>query len=75
MLTEQLVKESAKPDPSLPMPSGVTVPLQSASPPGAGAGSGRGTNPVASAMTDRLVRESSKVGPTQSAAEPPIIKP
>lgn len=75
MLTDQLVKESAKPDPSLPMPSGVTVPLQSANPPGAGAGSGRGTNPVASAMTDRLVRESSKVGPTQPAAEPPIIKP
>ncbi|MGF6607210.1 pyruvate/2-oxoglutarate dehydrogenase complex dihydrolipoamide acyltransferase (E2) component [Paraburkholderia sp. WSM4175] len=75
MLTDQLVKESAKPDPSLPMPSGVTVPLQSDNPPAAGAGSGRGTNPVASAMTDRLVRESSKVGPTQPASEPPIIKP
>jgi hypothetical protein len=74
MLTDQLVKESAKPDPSLPMPSGVTVPMPSANAPGADAGSGRGsTNPVASAMTDKLVRESSKVGPTQPAAEPPIL--
>jgi hypothetical protein len=47
-MTAQLVKESAKPDPSLPLtsPSGST---------------GRGSNPVAAAMTDQLVRESSKV--------------
>ncbi|MBC8748658.1 hypothetical protein [Paraburkholderia podalyriae] len=78
MLTDQLVKESAKPDPSLPMPSGITVPMSSGNDTGAGAGprpgTGRGTNPVGSAMTDELVRESSKVTPTQPAAEPPIIK-
>ncbi|MEX3789071.1 hypothetical protein [Paraburkholderia sp. BR14374] len=82
MLTDQLVKESAKPDPSLPMPSGVTVPMPSDNGPGPGPGVGRGsTNPVASAMTDKLVRESSKVGPTQGStqgptqppAEPPIL--
>jgi hypothetical protein len=44
-MTAQLVKESAKPDPSLPLP-----------PP-----TGRSSNPVAAAMTDQLVRESSKV--------------
>lgn len=87
MLTDQLVKESAKPDPSLPMPSGVTVPTQpdNGAAPGPVAGNGRSTNPVASAMTDRLVRESSRVGqapaqaqsqtPSPPAAEPPILKP
>jgi hypothetical protein len=58
-LTAQLVKESAKPDPSLPLP-----------PAGSGLGpGGRSSNPVASAMTDQLVRESSKVNlssPAQS---------
>lgn len=74
MLTDQLVKESSKPDPSLPMPSGVTVPMPSDNGPGPGPSVGRGsTNPVASAMTDKLVRESSKVGPTQPPAEPPIL--
>jgi hypothetical protein len=56
-LTAQLVKESAKPDPSLPLP------------PNSGSGSGptdRGLNPVASAMTDQLVRQSSKVTPSSS---------
>ncbi|NUY34816.1 hypothetical protein F0160_30640 [Paraburkholderia sp. JPY303] len=74
MLTDQLVKESSKPDPSLPMPSGVTVPMPSDNGPGPGPSVGRGsTNPVASAMTDKLVRESSKVGPTRPPAEPPIL--
>ncbi|NML34462.1 hypothetical protein [Paraburkholderia antibiotica] len=64
MLTDQLVKESAKPDPSLPMPSGVAVPLSpDRSPPSVG-----------SAMTDQLVRESSRVTPMQQSAEPPILK-
>ncbi|APA88397.1 hypothetical protein BJG93_23825 [Paraburkholderia sprentiae WSM5005] len=75
MLTDQLVKESAKPDPSLPMPSGITVPMSSGNATGAGAGTGRGTNPVASAMTDQLVRESSKVTPTPPAAAPPAAPP
>ncbi|KAA1004217.1 hypothetical protein FVF58_33185 [Paraburkholderia panacisoli] len=53
-MTAQLVRESAKPDPSLPMP-----PMSRSGP------SGRGSNPVAAAMTDQLVRESSKVTPPQ----------
>lgn len=57
-LTAQLVRESAKPDPSLPLP------------PGTGSGStGKNAHPVASAMTDQLVRESSRVNlsaPSQS---------
>jgi hypothetical protein len=59
-LTAQLVKESAKPDPSLPLPPGSS----------SGSGSNRhSSNPVASAMTDQLVRESSRVNlssPSQS---------
>ncbi|MFL9966107.1 hypothetical protein PQR02_34885 [Paraburkholderia sediminicola] len=54
-MTAQLVRESAQPDPSLPLP-----PPTSRSGP-----SGRGSNPVASAMTDQLVRESSKVNAPQ----------
>ena len=50
-MTAQLVKESAKPDPSLPLPPNS----------GSGPTTGRGSNPVASAMTDQLVRQSSKV--------------
>ncbi|OLL32294.1 hypothetical protein BTH42_07560 [Burkholderia sp. SRS-W-2-2016] len=66
MLTDQLVKESAKPDPSLPMPTGVTVPLSQE----------RTTPPsVGSAMTDQLVRESSRVTPMTQPAQPPILKP
>jgi hypothetical protein len=49
-MTAQLVKESAKPDPSLPLP-----------PPTHSGPTGRSSNPVAAAMTDQLVRESSKV--------------
>jgi hypothetical protein len=66
LLTDELVRESSKPDPSLPMPSGVSVPsLETQTPPG------RRSNPVASAMTDQLVRESSRVAPVQ---QPPIFK-
>jgi hypothetical protein len=75
MLTDQLVKESAKPDPSLPMPSGVTAPMPTDNGNGYSGGTSRNTNPVAQAMTDQLVRESSKVAPTHPAAQPPIIKP
>jgi hypothetical protein len=55
-ITEQLVKESSKPDPSLPLP-----PNSYKSPPG------KSSNPVAAAMTDQLVRESSRVDPASSA--------
>ncbi|NIF53908.1 hypothetical protein F3J19_17700 [Burkholderia sp. Ax-1724] len=68
-MTDQLVRESAKPDPSLPMPSGVSVPLQPQMP------ASRSTNPAASAMTDRLVRESSNVTPTQQAPSQAAGKP
>jgi hypothetical protein len=60
-LTAQLVKESAKPDPSLPLPPGGSI--------SGGNSTGRSPNPVASAMTDQLVRESSRVNlssPAQS---------
>ncbi|RKT22512.1 hypothetical protein B0G69_5978 [Paraburkholderia sp. RAU2J] len=57
-LTAQLVKESAKPDPSLPLPPAGSSHVGK---------SGRSSNPVASAMTDQLVRESSRVNaPSQS---------
>ncbi|WP_233834455.1 hypothetical protein [Paraburkholderia sp. ZP32-5] len=78
-LTDQLVRESSKPDPSLPMPSGTSLPsIQTQTPPGRGS-----MNPVASAMTEQLVRESSKVAPIQQAPvpqppmqqqQPPILK-
>ncbi|MFT4065739.1 hypothetical protein [Paraburkholderia sp.] len=60
LLTDQLVRESAKPDPSLPMPSGIGVQSMQTPP-------GQGSNPVASAMTDQLVRESSRVAPMQQS--------
>jgi hypothetical protein len=70
MLTDQLVKESARPDPSLPTPAGIRVPSTQTPP-------GRGSNPVASAMTDQLVKESSRVAPMQqpTVQQPPIQQP
>jgi len=71
LLTDQLVRESSKPDPSLPMPSGISVPsLETQAP------VGRSSNPVASAMTEQLVRESSKVAPIQRQPmqQPPILQ-
>ncbi|NKJ50609.1 hypothetical protein CIC12_28550 [Burkholderia sp. SG-MS1] len=59
-LTAQLVKESAKPDPSLPLPPAGSSHLGK---------SDRSLNAVSSAMTDQLVRESSRVNlsaPAQS---------
>lgn len=61
-LTAELVRESAQPDPSLPLPAitpsapATTTPISPER---------RSTNPVANAMTDLLVRESSKVPPPQ----------
>ncbi|SDR36522.1 hypothetical protein SAMN05443245_5116 [Paraburkholderia fungorum] len=53
-MTARLVKESAKPDPSLPLPPS----------------SAHGSHPVAAAMTDQLVRESSRVNaPPQSNSQ------
>ena len=48
-MTAQLVRESAKPDPSLPLPPSSRT--------------GPGSHPVSAAMTDQLVRESSRVTP------------
>jgi hypothetical protein len=53
-MTAQLVRESAKPDPSLPLP-----PLTHSEP------TGRSPDPVGSAMTDQLVRESSRFNSSQ----------
>ncbi|SIT47548.1 conserved hypothetical protein [Paraburkholderia ribeironis] len=52
-MTAQLVKESSKPDPSLPLPPNSSY---KGTP-------GKSSNPVAAAMTDQLVRESSRVNP------------
>jgi len=61
-MTEQLVRESSKPDPSLPMPpSTQTAPASQ---------DHRGSNPVAAAMTQELVRESVRVGPASQAPAP-----
>ncbi|WP_228938507.1 hypothetical protein [Paraburkholderia saeva] len=59
--TDELVRESAKLDPSLPPPdtSATRAALdQRSSKPGTG------SNPVAAAMTDQLVRESAKLDPS-----------
>ncbi|WP_243856468.1 hypothetical protein [Paraburkholderia sp. BL6665CI2N2] len=61
-MTEQLVRESSKPDPSLPMPP----PTQAAP----ASQDHRGSNPVAAAMTQELVRQSARVGPASQAPAP-----
>ncbi|WP_240975491.1 hypothetical protein [Paraburkholderia aromaticivorans] len=61
-MTEQLVRESSKPDPSLPIP-----PSTQAAP---ASQDHRGSNPVAAAMTQELVRESVRVGPASQAPAP-----
>lgn len=67
-MTEQLVRESSKPDPSLPMPPPTQTP---AARPGVSAGEYlRGSNPVAAAMTQELVRESARVNPASQASAP-----
>ncbi|WCM23863.1 hypothetical protein NDK50_23755 [Paraburkholderia bryophila] len=64
-MTDALVKESAKPDPSLPMPTAPPPP----EPPAARDGPyPRGSNPVAAAMTQELVKQSARV---DSASQPP----
>ncbi|ASW03038.1 hypothetical protein CJU94_31745 [Paraburkholderia aromaticivorans] len=58
-MTEQLVKESSKPDPSLPMPPPMqTAPVSQ---------DHRGSNPVGAAMTQELVRQSARVTPAPQA--------
>jgi hypothetical protein len=59
--TDELVRESAKLDPSLPPPdmsvARAAMDQRSSKP-------GTGSNPVAAAMTDQLVRESAKLDPS-----------
>ncbi|SEA34782.1 hypothetical protein [Paraburkholderia sartisoli] len=61
--TDELVRESAKLDPSLPPPdmsaTRAAMDQRSSKP-------GTGSNPVAAAMTDQLVRESAKLDPSLS---------
>ncbi|WP_027214897.1 hypothetical protein [Burkholderia sp. WSM2232] len=61
MMTELLVRESAKLDPSLPPPP-PTDPVDL---------SRRSTNPVAAAMTDQLVKESARVAPASGVQKQP----
>ncbi|CAB3650626.1 hypothetical protein LMG24238_01122 [Paraburkholderia sediminicola] len=59
--TDELVRESAKLDPSLPPPdmsAARAATDQNSSKPG------KGSNPVAAAMTDQLVKESAKLDPS-----------
>jgi hypothetical protein len=60
-MTDQLVRESAKLDPSLPPPdmSAARAAMDQRNPKPR-----TGSNPVAAAMTDQLVRESSKLDPS-----------
>ncbi|MFM0674239.1 hypothetical protein [Paraburkholderia sediminicola] len=69
-MTEQLVRESSKPDPSLPMPPAQAAQTQAAPT----SQDHRGSNPVAAAMTQELVRESARVnaasqGPARSGTQ------
>lgn len=64
-MTDALVKESAKPDPSLPMP---TAPPPSEPSVARDGPTPRGSNPVAAAMTQELVKQSARV---DSASQPP----
>lgn len=68
-LTQQLVSESAKPDPSLPMPTmPLTPPVRTAP----DYQDRHGANPTAAAMTQQLVRESAK--PDPSLPMPPAVQ-
>jgi hypothetical protein len=70
LMTELLVRESAKLDPSLPPP-----PASPAPPPSSVTDrepiNRRNTNPVAAAMTDQLVKESARVTPASGAQRQP----
>ena len=76
-MTEQLVKESSKPDPSLPMPPQaqtqpqIQTPIQPQIQPQSQTApvsqAHRGANPVGAAMTEELVRESARVTPASQA--------
>lgn len=68
-LTQELVNESAKPDPSLPLPSMPLAPPLQTTPNYQGS---HGANPVAAAMTQQLVRESAK--PDPSLPLPPPVQ-
>ncbi len=60
-MTQALVNESAKPDPSLPLPSQPLAPPVRSAPDHQDR---HGSNPVAAAMTQQLVRESAKPDPS-----------
>ncbi|MEA3082621.1 MAG: hypothetical protein QOC89_318 [Paraburkholderia sp.] len=67
-ITDALVKESAKLDPALPPPTQAVQPAQpmqaaQAVPPSLDDSYHRGSNPVAAAMTEQLVRQSAKLDP------------
>lgn len=70
-ITDALVKESAKLDPALPPPTQAVQPVQpaqpiqaaQAAPPSLDDSYHRGSNPVAAAMTEQLVKESAKLDP------------
>jgi hypothetical protein len=65
-MTEQLVKESSKPDPSLPMPPQTQAQTQTQTQSAPVGQDHHGSNPVGAAMTQALVRESARVNPASS---------
>ncbi|WP_431019825.1 extensin [Burkholderia cepacia] len=65
--TAALVRESAKLDPSLPPPMSSTSSISSSTGSYRQGGSSSGANPVAAAMTEQLVRQSSSVKASPSA--------
>ncbi|MBT2793994.1 hypothetical protein [Paraburkholderia strydomiana] len=69
LMTELLVRESAKLDPSLPPPASPTPPPSSVT--DREPINRRNSNPVAAAMTDQLVKESARVTPASGAQRQP----
>ncbi|WP_133662495.1 hypothetical protein [Paraburkholderia sp. BL10I2N1] len=63
-MTDQLVRESAKLDPSLPPPA----------PAGQDGPDRRGWNPVAAAMTDKLIRDSARLNQTSQPPNRPATQ-
>lgn len=64
-MTQQLVRESSKPDPSLPMP-----PQAAQTQAAPTSQEHRGSNPVAAAMTQELVRQSARVNAASQGPAP-----
>jgi hypothetical protein len=63
-MTDELVRQSAKLDPSLPPPTG----------PGRDGPDRRASNPVAAAMTDELIRDSTRLNQAPQPSNRPATQ-